>query len=467
MKKTGKLLSIMIIAVLVVIMIVSNNTNAQGIVELSTTNSSVNVGDTFSINLAGEGMKLIDLNLIYDSSIFEYVGVNNSSITANPGENSLAVYYSVDGDGDGVDSVGLKFKAIKSTEGKSSSIAISSKDPCTIKLPVADTEGAEKVDTELGYENLKGLEAVLETNVTVNETTQTYEEPALDKTSVNIIKGNQDTVTIKNADKIGNYSWSSDNEEIASVNDGVIKGNSVGETNVVLTSEGGNKTIAVKVTDSGEQPTPEPDNERPVLTPAESLKIKKGDKSTIKSDKAVEWTSGNENSVKIVSSDENSVNIEGIAVGKSIITATSKQNNELQTTIIVEVVDENSNDNNNNNNDNNNNNNNNGNQQGDNNQNNNNGNNNQGNNQNNGSNQNGNGSQTNNGSQNGNGNSGNGSNVQYSNTTTGGTQTRNSSSSANEVVPATGESSVETVAILVIATLIVASIVFRKRSKIK
>lgn len=454
MKKTGKLLSIMIIAVLVVIMIVSNNTNAQGIVELSTTNSSVNVGDTFSINLAGEGMKLIDLNLIYDSSIFEYVGVNNSSITANPGENSLAVYYS----GDGVDSVGLKFKAIKSTEGKSSSIAIS-KDSCKIKLPVADTEGAEKVDTELGYENLKGLEAVLETNVTVNEIT--HEEPAIDKTSVNIVKGNQDTVTIKNADKIGKYSWSSDNEEIASVNDGVIKGNSVGETNVVLTSEGGNKTIAVKVTDSGEQPTPEPDNERPVLTPAESLKIKKGDKSTIKSDKAVEWTSGNENSVKIVSLDENSVNIEGIAVGKSIITATSKQNNELQNTIIVEVVDENSNDNNNNNNNNN------GNQQGDNNQNNNNGNNNQGNNQNNGSNQNGNGSQTNNGSQNGNGNSRNRSNVQYSNTTTGGTQTRNSSSSANEVVPATGESSVETVAILVIATLIVASIVFRKRSKIK
>lgn len=455
MKKTGKLLSIMIIAVLVVIMIVSNNTNAQGIVELSTTNSSVNEGDTFSINLAGEGMKLIDLNLIYDSSIFEYVGVNNSSITANPGEDSLAVYYHGE---DGVDSVELKFKAIKSTEGKSSSIAIS-KDPCRIILPVADTEGAEKVDTELGYENLKGLEAVLETNVTVNEIT--HEEPALDKTSVNIVKGNQDTVTIKNADKIGKYSWSSDNEEIASVNDGVITGNSVGETNVVLTSEGGNKTIAVKVTDSGEQPTPEPDNERPVLTPAESLKIKKGDKSTIKSDKAVEWTSGNENSVKIVSSDENSVNIEGIAVGKSIITATSKQNNELQNTIIVEVVDENSNDNNNNNNNNN------GNQQGDNNQNNNNGNNNQGNNQNNGSNQNGNGSQTNNGSQNGNGNSGNGSNVQYSNTTTGGTQTRNSSSSANEVVPATGESSVETVAILVIVTLIVASIVFRKRSKIK
>lgn len=460
MKKTGKLLSIMIIAVLVVIMIVSNNTNAQGIVELKTKNPSVNVGDTFSIYLDGEGMKLIDLNLKYDSSIFKYVGVNNSSITANSGEDGLAVYYHENGDGDGVDSVELKFKAIKSTEGKSSSIAIS-KDHCTIKLPVADTEGAEKVDTELGYANLEGLNAGLETNVTVNEITPTYEEPALDKTSVNIVKGNQDTVTITNADKIGKYSWSSGNEEIASVNDGVITGNSVGETNVVLTSEGGNKTIAVKVTDSGEQPTPEPDNERPVLTPAESLKIKKGDKSTIKSDKAVEWTSGNENSVKIVSSDENSVNIEGIAVGKSIITATSKQNNELQNTIIVEVVDENSNDNNNNNNNNN------GNQQGDNNQNNNNGNNNQGNNQNNGSNQNGNGSQTNNGSQNGNGNSGNRSNVQYSNTTTGGTQTRNSSSSANEVVPATGESSVETVAILVIATLIVASIVFRKRSKIK
>ena len=64
MKKTGKLLSIMIIAILVVIMIVSNNTNAQNIVELSTKNPSVNVGDTFYINLDGEGMKLINLNLI-------------------------------------------------------------------------------------------------------------------------------------------------------------------------------------------------------------------------------------------------------------------------------------------------------------------------------------------------------------------------------------------------------------------
>ena len=36
-----------------------------------------------------------------------------------------------------------------------------------------------------------------------------------------------------------------------------------------------------------------------------------------------------------------------------------------------------------------------------------------------------------------------------------------------KAVPATGESSVETIAILVIATLFIAAIVFRKRSRIK
>ena len=53
------------------------------------------------------------------------------------------------------------------------------------------------------------------------------------------------------------------------------------------------------------------------------------------------------------------------------------------------------------------------------------------------------------------------------NSKTGGATTQNTSSSANEAVPATGESSVETIAILVIATLFIAAIVFRKRSRIK
>ena len=47
------------------------------------------------------------------------------------------------------------------------------------------------------------------------------------------------------------------------------------------------------------------------------------------------------------------------------------------------------------------------------------------------------------------------------------TQNGNSSSSANEIHPATGESSVGTIVILVIVTLIVASVVFRGKSKIK
>ena len=123
---------------------------------------------------------------------------------------------------------------------------------------------------------------------------------------------------------------------------------------------------------------------------------------------------GSEGVAKIVSSDTTKATIQAVAKGQAMVIATSTANQDAQATTSIEVIEkqveivDNSN----------------------------------------------NGGNANNGGSQG-------------NSKTGGATTQNTSSSANEAVPATGENSVETIAILVIATLFIAAIVFRKRSRIK
>ena len=129
---------------------------------------------------------------------------------------------------------------------------------------------------------------------------------------------------------------------------------------------------------------------------------------------------GSEGVAKIISSDTTKATIQAVAKGQAMVIATSTANQDAQATTSIEVIEkqvevvDNSN---------------------------------------NGGNANNSGTANNGGSQ--------------GNSKTGGATTQNTSSSANEAVPATGESSVETIAILVIATLFIAAIVFRKRSRIK
>ena len=225
------------------------------------------------------------------------------------------------------------------------------------------------------------------------------------------------TINILNSDKItsGIKSWTSDNTSVAKVNNGVVTAVGVGTAKITVTTNDG-KTGTTKVTVT---PVEDSGSSRPVLTPA-SMIITEGYTITIKSDKPVKWELGNEGVVKIINSDTTQVTLQALKKGQAMITATSTADDTQQTTANIEVIEKSV--------------------------------------ENEGINQNGGGTTDNGGTQNG---------GSQGNSKTGGATTQNTSSSANEAVPATGENSVETIAILVIATLFIAAIVFRKRSRIK
>lgn len=269
-----------------------------------------------------------------------------------------------------------------------------------------------------------GEKETVSATITVTDNSQpdptpdpTPDQKPLVPTGVQIDVGKSTTVTIENKSSIsGNCTWKSDNESVAKVdNNGTITGVAKGTANITVTTPTG-KSATIKVTvnevDNG-------DTSKPVLTPA-SITVPEGYTFTITSDKPVTWMIGSEGVAKIVSSDTTKATIQAVAKGQAMVIATSTANQDAQATTSIEVIEkqvevvDNSN---------------------------------------NGGNANNSGTANNGGSQ--------------GNSKTGGATTQNTSSSANEAVPATGESSVETIAILVIATLFIAAIVFRKRSRIK
>ena len=287
-------------------------------------------------------------------------------------------------------------------------------------------------DTSLATidENTGKAKAVNAGNVTITAKKDGYE----DGNVVLTINGNSDptpevpplieihvnesyTINILNSDKItsGIKSWTSDNTSVAKVNNGVVTAVGVGTATITVTTNDG-KTGTTKVTVT---PVEDSGSSRPVLTPA-SMIITEGYTITIKSDKPVKWELGNEGVVKIINSDTTQVTLQALKKGQAMITATSTADDTQQTTANIEVIEKSV--------------------------------------ENEGINQNGGGTTDNGGTQNG---------GSQGNSKTGGATTQNTSSSANEAVPATGESSVETIAILVIATLFISAIVFRKRSRIK
>ena len=100
MKKVGKILCILIIAVLIAIMIISNNASAEGCkVNLSASPSSVSSGQEVKIKMELSGNKAIMLNatLTYNKNMFTYkeatLNASGGQFNANESEDGIAVIF--------------------------------------------------------------------------------------------------------------------------------------------------------------------------------------------------------------------------------------------------------------------------------------------------------------------------------------------------------------------------------------
>ena len=410
MKKTVKIMCIALIAILVAVMIISNFSSAQTTAKL-TTSSSVNAGDTFDVTFSIQpGAISLSFSMEYDSSVFEYSDyVKQDGLIVNPNFNSSS---------DDKKAISLFYVDETNSNGNSS---LKSIDKVTIKFKAKDVteetngnivvnDDFSAVVKENGDNNYSEIvyENIDKSGLSKSITVKPKKEPEsgdikLSDNEIYIKVNETKQVTVTNG--VTNISWGSSDSSIATVdNNGNIKGISEGDATITAYNDDKTAKVIVHVTSADN-----PDNGNPVLSDT-NITVKKDEKKTITADRKVTWSSSDESIAKV---DPNTGEVTGVSKGTTTIIA--KDENGKTSTCTVTVTDDNNGNNNGNN-----------------------------------------------------GNNNGGNNGNYNGTTNiGNTSVRNASSSANEVVPATGESSVGTIALLAIIALIVASIIFKRKSKIK
>lgn len=429
MKKARKIICIAIIAIAVVVLIMCNSINANAYeVKISSNNSTVNSGDTFTVTMKfSEAAPMINAKITYDPSLFEYKrasGIDEKQVNEpQKGTVAFMVY-----ENKSIDSVSFEFSAKTVSEEKSGNFEV-------------QDIGIVTNNQNLGYENIK-QGSILKCSVTVKPKQETNDEAPViapnGNISLKVGETQQMTADVP-------VTWSSAKDSVATVDPttGKITAIGEGETTITATASNGKSTsVTVKVISNGNSDNPNPSTGAPVITPGGDVNLKVGESQQMTADQDVTWKPTDESVVTVDSTGK----ITAVGKGTAIIIATNA--NGESTSFTVTVDDSGSSNNNGNGNPNND----------------------QNNDSNNGSN-----GDSNNGSSNGsNGGSNSGSNGSSSSGTSGGsstggtsTSTGNSSSTADAAVPATGESSVETIAILAIVTLIVGTIIFRRKSKIK
>ena len=202
--------------------------------------------------------------------------------------------------------------------------------------------------------------------------------------------------------------WLSDNPSKVEVSaNGMLNAVSEGSANIIATAKNG-KTAAITVTVVNRDSQQGQEIAKLELTPNQPISLNVGDKYQVKANESVTWSSGDETIAKI----DSEGNITAVGAGTTVIIAIGNNNSIAQLQVSVT------------------------------------------------------------GKSTGNSNSGtNNSNKNNSNSSknssTGSVEQNNanSSSTTNEVVPATGETSTGTLVVLGIVTLIIATIIFRKKAK--
>ena len=181
----------------------------------------------------------------------------------------------------------------------------------------------EKVETETEPET------VAVTGVTLDKETVTIKEGQTATLKATVLPENATNKEV---------TWTSSNESIATISNGVITGASEGTATITVTTKDGNFTDTCTVTVEKVETEPETIVVTGVTLDKEAVTIKEGQTSTLKAtvlpenatNKNITWTSSNENVATI----SNGV-ITGVAEGTATITVTTKDGNFTDTCAVT------------------------------------------------------------------------------------------------------------------------------------
>lgn len=312
MKKTMQFICLVIIAILITVLVMSNNANAaEPTVELSQ-NTAV-VGEDVILTISfGENKEIVTIEgelKIYDSN-----GnlLDNDSVTIkNEGDkfnyNDITNTFYKQSNTDNINS--MKFRITGKKEIKNGKIKVN-----ILRYKYPDTEVEEApVDIE---KNISFTEPEVPLTITPDNFTLKVGETKDLQASVEGV------------------AWSSNKEEIATVNNGKVTAIAEGTAEITATKD--NKTAKATVTVTKAE-NPGPVVEKITLNKT-NVDLKINTVETLTSDVDVDWSSNDESVAVIVNGANRECNITGLKIGKATITATSKDNKDVKATATINVV---------------------------------------------------------------------------------------------------------------------------------
>lgn len=273
-------------------------------------------GEVDVIISVDEQTALANGKLLYDSSLFTFVGATENitftqgtiSAQAYPGEGRVNwMYMDLNETPKGTKTFIFTFKVADVTENKKGTFTLND----FIVETTADKEYAQDSNTVSGPKSI---------DVTIKKKAETPTDNWTIDPSKDFELSIGETKKIKTD---GDVTWSTSDSKIATVDkDGNVKGIGKGTATITAKDKDGNiKTVKVTVKDITWK-----------IEPSGDLKLTVGDKKQIKADEDVTWSSSNS---KVVTVDKKG-NIVAVGAGTATITATDKFGNTR--TIKVTVV---------------------------------------------------------------------------------------------------------------------------------
>lgn len=312
MKKTMQFICLVIIAILITVLVMSNNANAAS-PSASVDVTTVEVGKTITLKIDFHKSIMATTGEIIVSDVNS--GVKLDSVDISSETNS--VVYSKDGNGfqyTGTDtSNNISEIIFKITGNKAANAKI---DVVINNLVYVNSETGDNTGDFKYSENISFTEPDVPLTITPSNFTLKVGETKDLQASVEGV------------------TWSSNKEEIATVNNGKVTAIAEGTAEITATKD--NKTAKATVTVTNAE-NPGPVVEKITLNKT-NVDLKINTVETLTSDVDVDWSSDDETVAVIVNGTNRECNITGLKIGKATITATSKTNNSVKATATINVA---------------------------------------------------------------------------------------------------------------------------------